>query len=268
MNKDSLKKDVYNYYAHSTGYLTHLEEKDEIYFYDYAALVERYCSNKDARVLDLGAGTAISTKLLAKSFANIFGSDISALFLKSQRSLRNRLFVADATELPLARQSFDLVCSYEFIEHVENIPLLLDEMARITGQHGKIIIVSPNLLSPIRPVREIIKHLIGRPDRTPWSQTLGEAINWLFFTLYANLKKLVLPTPDFIYREPDFSDRADCGGDFDSVYMAHPLDLVKYLKMKGFAIQSKSIGRKRVGKFFAKYLPFFATSIAIVAERK
>jgi SAM-dependent methyltransferase len=267
MKEKDVHSELYDYYAHSDGYLSHLKRKTAVCFQDYVQLIRSFIKESDSNVLDIGIGTGESTRLIQSSFRHTYGTDISALFLKSSNNSHHCFFVADAYNLPIRSEFFDVVCSFEFIEHVNDVPKLLDEMIRIMIKNGTLVIMSPSLLSPIRPVKDILLYLIGKQTVTPWSLTFSHTIRWLFVCLFENIKKVVLSDPIFVYRNPELSERADNGGDYDSVYLSHPLDIVKYLRLKGMNIKLKCIGRSKSGKFIASYFPYFAMSMAIIAKK-
>jgi len=51
---------------------------------------------------------------------------------------------ADATQIPVTRSSFDLITSFETVEHVPDTTGLLTEFARVLKPGGTLIISSPN----------------------------------------------------------------------------------------------------------------------------
>ena len=92
------------------------------------------------RVLDLAAGTAVSTVELAKSGAWCVACDFSVGMLKAGSHRAPPKVAGDATKLPFADESFDAVTiSFglrNVVDHVEG----LREMARVTRPGGRLVV--------------------------------------------------------------------------------------------------------------------------------
>ncbi len=265
MAAEELKDSLYQYYSTSTGYLQSLNDKQQDYFHDYVRLVRKFVKEEKSIILDLGCGPGISTKLIKQIYPNSFGSDVSFLFLKEGQVNSN--YAADAHYSPVKDEKVDAVCSFEFIEHVYDAEKVLSEMIRVTKKRGKIIIMSPNLYSPLIPLRAFYNYLRGKNGETPWTPTFFSIFSRFFGNCFMLLKKKCQKRYDFRSRTPELSGKADKGGDYDSVFMSNPIDIVKFLKEKGFLILSVSVGRSRVGKIISKYFPSCATGMAIVAQK-
>ncbi len=92
------------------------------------------------KVLDLAAGTAVSTVELAKSGAWCVATDFSVGML-SAGSARNVPKVAgDATRLPFADDVFDAVTISFGLRNVADFPAGLREMARVTRPGGRLVV--------------------------------------------------------------------------------------------------------------------------------
>jgi demethylmenaquinone methyltransferase / 2-methoxy-6-polyprenyl-1,4-benzoquinol methylase len=94
------------------------------------------------RVLDLGAGTGVSTVELAKSGAYAVGSDISLGMLGVGRRTRPQvpLVAGDALALPFADASFDAVTISFALRNVVDTAGALTEMARVTRPGGRLVV--------------------------------------------------------------------------------------------------------------------------------
>lgn len=90
------------------------------------------------RVLDLGTGTGIAARALAARWphAGITGVDVSPKMIEEAQarasSDRERYLVADASALPFADGSFDLVAMLNMIP-------FYDELARVTAPGGMVV---------------------------------------------------------------------------------------------------------------------------------
>jgi demethylmenaquinone methyltransferase/2-methoxy-6-polyprenyl-1,4-benzoquinol methylase len=94
------------------------------------------------RVLDLGAGTGVSTVDLARSGAYAVGSDISLGMLGVGRRHRPHvpLVAGDAMALPFADESFDAVTISFALRNISDTPGALREMARVTRPGGRLVV--------------------------------------------------------------------------------------------------------------------------------
>ena len=70
--------------------------------------------------------------------------------------------VADVQQLPFDSGTFDLVCSFETLEHVPNPPVGLAELVRVTKPGGHLIITTPNYIGLLGAYR-MYRALTGRP---------------------------------------------------------------------------------------------------------
>src|SRR5258706_5969057 len=94
------------------------------------------------KVLDLGAGTGVSTLELAKSGALAVGADLSIGMLQAGRAKRPTvsLLAADALTLPFADQTFDAVTISFALRNIVDTDAALREMARVTKPGGRLVV--------------------------------------------------------------------------------------------------------------------------------
>ncbi|SHE46877.1 demethylmenaquinone methyltransferase [Streptoalloteichus hindustanus] len=92
------------------------------------------------RVLDLAAGTAVSTVELASSGAWCVAADFSLGMLERGRHRGVPLVAADALRLPFADESFDAVTISFGLRNVVDTEAALREMARVTRPGGRIVV--------------------------------------------------------------------------------------------------------------------------------
>ena len=113
----------------------------------------RYCvalpATAGLRVLDAACGEGYGSWLLAGSARSVTGIDIdrAAIAHAARRygGRSNLRYVpASCIGLPFADASFDLVVSFETIEHLAAQDAMLDEFRRVLAPAGVLIISSPN----------------------------------------------------------------------------------------------------------------------------
>lgn len=91
-------------------------------------------------VLDLAAGTAVSTVELAKSGAWCLAADFSVGMLQAGRRRPVPKVAADATRLPFADEVFDAVTISFGLRNVVDFDAGLREMARVTKPGGRLVV--------------------------------------------------------------------------------------------------------------------------------
>jgi demethylmenaquinone methyltransferase/2-methoxy-6-polyprenyl-1,4-benzoquinol methylase len=129
------------------------------------------------RVLDLGAGTGVSTEQLAVSGAFAVGADLSLGMLQAGHERRPEvpLLAADALALPFADASFDAVTISFALRNIADVDGALREMARVTRPGGRLVVCefSHPTAAPFRTVYmsylmralpEVARRVASNPD--------------------------------------------------------------------------------------------------------
>ncbi|MCV6966627.1 bifunctional demethylmenaquinone methyltransferase/2-methoxy-6-polyprenyl-1,4-benzoquinol methylase [Mycobacterium intermedium] len=92
------------------------------------------------KVLDLAAGTAVSTVELAKSGAWCVAADFSVGMLAAGGARKVPKVAGDATRLPFADEVFDAVTISFGLRNVVDTDAALREMARVTRPGGRLVV--------------------------------------------------------------------------------------------------------------------------------
>jgi demethylmenaquinone methyltransferase/2-methoxy-6-polyprenyl-1,4-benzoquinol methylase len=94
------------------------------------------------RVLDVGAGTGVSTEELGRGGVFAVGADLSTGMLQAGRSVRPRvpLLAGDALRLPFGDGTFDAVTISFALRNVVDTDAALRELARVTRPGGRLVI--------------------------------------------------------------------------------------------------------------------------------
>ena len=94
------------------------------------------------RVLDVGAGTGISTEEMARSGAFAVGADLSVGMLTAGRKVRKTvpLVAGDALKLPFPDASFDAVTISFALRNVVDTAAALRELGRVTRKGGRLVV--------------------------------------------------------------------------------------------------------------------------------
>lgn len=110
------------------------------------------------RVLDFGCGTGYGAHRIAASCASVVGVDVSAEavdFARSRYAAPNLEFrqlpPVEQAPLPFADGSFDVVLSFQVIEHVPSPAAYLSEVRRVLSEDGVFIVATPDRTSRLLP---------------------------------------------------------------------------------------------------------------------
>jgi SAM-dependent methyltransferase len=125
-----------------------LHEADERFALDIARhraayeIAGRYAER--GRVLDLGCGSGYGTALLASRAIQVVGID-RVLPDRASRRGGGSFLLGDLHALPLAPKSFDLVVSFQVIEHFEDPTFYVDAIAELLCPQGLALLTTPNV---------------------------------------------------------------------------------------------------------------------------
>jgi ubiquinone/menaquinone biosynthesis C-methylase UbiE len=114
-----------------------------------ARLAEIAAFKPDSRVLEIGCGRGVTTIFIARHYGcSVTGIDISPALIASARDRaenenlagKTSFIIADAQELPLFSDSFDVVVSECSLSLLPNKERAIDEVRRVLKPRGKITI--------------------------------------------------------------------------------------------------------------------------------
>ena len=120
----------------------------EIWFEHYHryAFAKNFVANKN--VLDAACGEGYGSEVLARYAKNVTAVDIDEKSIShaQQRYDKDNLTFkqASVTELPFADASFDVIISFETLEHLQEQEQMLAEFNRVLTEDGIIIISTPD----------------------------------------------------------------------------------------------------------------------------
>ena len=107
-------------------------------------LREHLGDSRPRRILDLGAGVGGFLDELASLGEELCFTEMSADLVRAARARgHERGLVASAPALPFARASFDLVCLFDVLEHIEDDARALDEIHRVLIPGGTLFLHVP-----------------------------------------------------------------------------------------------------------------------------
>ncbi len=98
----------------------------------------------DSLNLDLGCAQGTLSYFLRQKGGCWLSADMDFLNLQSTRNLLDRnLIQLKEGALPFKDQSFNLVASLDYLEHLENDNLCLEEIRRVLKKNGRLVLATP-----------------------------------------------------------------------------------------------------------------------------
>lgn len=153
------------------GGITHLVSMlevraEHISRYDFTATTYNFNGKK---VADIACGSGYGTDILSnQSPSLVTGIDICSEAVNEASLVYGEagpfFLLGDGQKLPLASESFDIVTSFETVEHLKDSTAFLDEIKRILTKDGVLIISTP--------VRQQARHedFIQDPQTNPFHE--------------------------------------------------------------------------------------------------
>ena len=128
-----------------------LHADDELFAIDvvrhraaYAYAIDLAKRNAVGTILEVGSGTGYGTQELAEALPGVIAVDRIAPEPEN-RHQRASFVRSDARRIPLDSDQFDLVVSFQVIEHIEDPNPYLSDIARTLKSDGCAILTTPNL---------------------------------------------------------------------------------------------------------------------------
>lgn len=98
-------------------------------------------------VLDIACGTGYGIAILKKEAAYVVGVDIdlgAAVNARAECDARAAVLLGNGLGLPFADSAFDLITSFETLEHLRERPKFLSELHRVLRSDGLLLLSTPN----------------------------------------------------------------------------------------------------------------------------
>ena len=119
-----------------------------------SSLVRRYVT-PNSTILEAGCGTGLVLSRIAPHVKRAIGVDLSGGMLRQAHQRQLDVGQGSVTALPFADASFDMVCSFKVLAHVEAITVAMSELSRVLRPGGFLCTEFYNT----RSLRYLIKRL-------------------------------------------------------------------------------------------------------------
>jgi ubiquinone/menaquinone biosynthesis C-methylase UbiE len=199
-------------------------ERNHWWFVVRSALIEKCLAlhidkQRPLKILNIGIATGATSVMLEK-----FGEVISSEYDKEtcelvREELGMEVIEASVTQLPFEDESFDLVCAFDVIEHVQDDSKAIEEMKRTCKKGGFVAVTVPADMALWSRHDEINHHFrrynlqeVKTLTRESGLNTVyASYFNTLLYPLILAARKLKnlfsknqKPTSDFDLKVPDF----------------------------------------------------------------
>lgn len=134
-------------------YLEKLNDLNLGFYFKYINYIRKNLRNKRSIFLDVGCGNGAVLNILKEDgFTNGYGVDVSKLFIKEGRKKGlSNLYRYTGKKLPFKNNFFDLIGSFNVLEHTQSPEEFLTEQIAKLKKEGIILVASPNFLSVLFP---------------------------------------------------------------------------------------------------------------------
>lgn len=110
---------------------------------------------KNKKVLDLGCNTGYGTRILFDLAKQIVGVDVSENAISFAKNEYGHLGITfkqiDGKRLPFDDDTFDVIASFQVIEHIVDHSKYIGEIQRVLAPNGVVLFTTPNALLRLDP---------------------------------------------------------------------------------------------------------------------
>ena len=122
---------------------------------------EKNLISSNLQILNVGCGPGRSSEYLSKfgKVTSIEYDKFCCEFASEKTGLK--IINGSITELPFENDTFDLVCAFDVVEHVEDDQLAVNELKRVTKSNAHVLITVPAYMS-LWSHHDVINHHFKR----------------------------------------------------------------------------------------------------------
>jgi len=154
------------------------------------------------RILDLGCGPATMVYRALSFGHDAWGIDLDEDKLELAHfrveaegypeGWKSRVIKADATDLPFPDESFDVVSSWQVLEHIENLPQALYEAVRVTRRGGWLDLRAPDYRQSFDNHYAMAwPRFMPREQATKWALAMGRPADGVGSFFYVTTPQVI-----------------------------------------------------------------------------
>jgi ubiquinone/menaquinone biosynthesis C-methylase UbiE len=126
------------------------QEEYVLHLMHTAAYVQAARLSENKRVLDLGCNTGYGAEILSRVAKEVVGVDVSEKAISAAQDryghLGMKFQLTDGTRLPFENAEFDMIVSFQVIEHIVDYDVYIGELKRVVSPEGVVVFTTPNAL--------------------------------------------------------------------------------------------------------------------------
>lgn len=203
------------YYYENQKYSNFLDSQKKEDFKKVSDFILKY-TKADSKILDVGCGSGNLLESIDNR-VNKYGVDISKTSINKSLNKKLKCKVYDGKSIPFKENEFDLVNTFNVLEHVDNVETFLSENLRVLKKGGYFVLVCPNFLSTT--------------NNYHWhtSSTTNKIKN--FFNI---IRKILYQK--YYFEKIQTIDREDFHPDDDACNVTNPIDIINWSKKYNLSI--------------------------------
>jgi SAM-dependent methyltransferase len=198
--------------------------------------------NTKMSILNIGAAAGASSIWL-QQFGDVTSVEYDPVFFSYLQEKKLPVVNASVENLPFANESFDMVCAFDVIEHVDDDATALKELLRVTSNNGQLYITVPAFNELWSNHDEVNGHK-RRYNKKSFAQLLSSSTNHK--VLYQTYFNSLLFAPIYVTRQIEkiFRKKSTLIESDFSYYNIHPF-INKLLKII-FSVEIKLLKHCRL----------------------
>ena len=186
-----------------------------------------------SNVLDLGCGTGRwLARLLSRGASSVVGIDLSPAMLgvaRGSAGIRERLVLGDVLHLPFQASTFDFVLSSFALNHIKNLQVIAQELARAMKLDGRLLISEMHPEACARGWRPGFRDIRG----AVWVKTVSHSAESVI-SIFRSNRFAFLRSHELYFAEPQrpIFLASGRGGMFESACEVPAIQVYEFRKIK------------------------------------
>lgn len=150
-------------------------EREGWWFKARLSILESYCkkiiNHPEMKILNVGAATGATSEMLSKfgEVTSLEYDEFCCKFLKEKTGIE--AINASLTDLPFEDDSYDIICAFDVIEHIEDDIKAIEEIHRVLKPNGKYFLTVPAFQS-LWSNHDVINHHFRRYRKNQFNKLI------------------------------------------------------------------------------------------------